>query len=174
MSKGQRSEMKVLNEQISQASVQLDILDEQLLHAKLLSPFDGVVVSGDLSQSLGVPVERGELLFEVAPLHEYRVILDVYESEIDRVKVGQVGEMVLNSLPKFHFPITVEKITPVSTAEEGANYFLVEAKLGDVSERLRPGMEGFGKISVARCRLIWIWTHEIFEWLRLWMWSWWP
>ncbi len=114
------------------------------------------------------------MLFEVAPLHEYRVKLNVNESEIDQIKVGQTGEMVLNSLPKIHFPVTVENITPVSKAEEGTNYFLVEARLDNVSERLRPGMEGFGKVSIAHCRLIWIWTHDIVVWLRLWSWSWWP
>ena len=36
--------------------------------------FDGVVVSGDLSQSLGAPVERGQVLFEIAPLDGYRVV----------------------------------------------------------------------------------------------------
>jgi hypothetical protein len=39
---------------------------------------------------------------------------------------------------------------------------------------LRPGMEGIGKISAGRERMIWIWTHGLTDWLRLWVWSWWP
>ena len=39
---------------------------------------------------------------------------------------------------------------------------------------LRPGMEGIGKINAGREPMVWIWTHEIIDWLRLWFWSWWP
>lgn len=174
MAEGKRADMKILKEQVIQAEAQLALLDEQLLRAKLLATFDGIVVSGDLSQSLGAPVERGQVLFEIAPLHDYRVKLEVDEREISQIKVGQTGIMILNAMPKTHLPITVEKITPVSTAEEGTNYFQVEAKLDKVTERLRPGMEGFGKVYVDQRKLIWIWTHNLIDWVRLWTWAWWP
>jgi len=174
MADGNRAGMKVLNEQVSQAKVQLHLLDEQLSRAQLVAPFAGIVVSGDLSQSLGSPVERGDVLFEVAPLDDYRVKLQVDEREIRQIKVGQTGTLVLNSMPETRMPITVEKITPVSAASEGKNFFVVEAKLDEISERLRPGMEGYSKVSIDRRRLIWIWTHELIDWVHLWMWSWWP
>ncbi len=174
MAIGKRADMKILKEQINQTDTQLALLDEQLSRTKLLATFDGMVVSGDLSQSLGTPVELGQVLFVVSPLNDYRVKLEVDEREISRINVGQTGRLVLNALPKTQFPVTVEKITPVSTTEEGVNFFHVEARLDETSERLRPGMEGFGKISVERNRLIWIWTHGLTDWLRLWSWSWWP
>jgi hypothetical protein len=63
----------------------------------------------------------------------------------------------------------------VSTAEEGANRFRVEARLepGDLV-RLRPGMEGVGKISVDQRKLAWIWSHKIVHWVRMFFWTWWP
>ena len=66
------------------------------------------------------------------------------------------------------------KMTPVAVSEEGRNYFLVEARLDSVSERLRPGMEGFGKIEIDERKLVWIWTHGLIDWARLWLWSWLP
>ncbi len=174
MAEGKRANMKILKEQVNQAEAQLALLEEQISRTKMLAPFTGVVVSGDLSQSLGAPVERGKVLFEVAPLQTYRVKLQVDEREVSQIKVGQRGDLVFNAVPETYFPITVEKITPVSTAKEGQNYFLVEAKLEQVSERLRPGMEGFGKVTVERRKLIWIWTHNLIDWVRLWVWSWWP
>jgi hypothetical protein len=77
-------------------------------------------------------------------------------------------------MPGDSFPLVVDKITPVSTAKEGRNYFRVEARLKSTSERLRPGMEGVGKITIDRRKLIWIWTHELIDWLRLTLWSWIP
>ena len=68
----------------------------------------------------------------------------------------------------------VEKITPVSTPEEGRNVFRVEARLDETSVPLRPGMEGVGKVNIDRRKIIWIWTHDLVDWVRLWTWSWMP
>jgi hypothetical protein len=35
-------------------------------------------------------------------------------------------------------------------------------------------MEGIGKIAIDRRKLIWIWTHELIDWLRLKLWAWMP
>ena len=66
------------------------------------------------------------------------------------------------------------KTTPVNTAKEGRNFFRVEAQLEGSGDRLRPGMEGIGKIYVDERHLFWIWTHSLTDWLRLWLWSWMP
>jgi multidrug efflux pump subunit AcrA (membrane-fusion protein) len=169
-----RASMRILREQLNQASAQIALLDEQLARSNMTAPFDGVIVRGDLSQSLGAPVERGQVLFEVAPLEGYRIKLQVDERDIGWVKLNQTGDLLLNSLPNEHFPIRVENITSVSTASEGKNYFLVEAGLEQVTDRLRPGMEGVGKVEIGRRKLIWVLTHDLIDWMRLWVWSWWP
>jgi RND family efflux transporter MFP subunit len=174
MAKHDRPQVRVIQAKIDQAEAQLSLLDEQLARTKVVAPFNGVVMKGDLSQSLGSPVERGQVLFEVAPLESYRVIVQVDERDIADIAVGQEGELVLPSMPGDTFPLVVDKITPVSTAKEGRNYFRVEAYLKNTSERLRPGMEGVGKITVDRRKLIWIWTHELIDWLRLKLWAWIP
>jgi hypothetical protein len=66
----------------------------------------------------------------------------------------------------------VRQVTPISTAQDGRNYFRVEAELDQASARLRPGMEGIGKVEVGERKLIWIWTHSLVDWLRLWAWKW--
>jgi hypothetical protein len=35
-------------------------------------------------------------------------------------------------------------------------------------------MEGVGKIVADQRRLLWIWTHEATDWLRLALWNWLP
>ena len=174
MAKHDRPQIRIIGAKIEQAEAQISLLDEQLMRTKVVAPFDGVVMKGDLSQSLGAPVERGQVLFEVAPLESYRVIVEVDERDIADVAVGQRGELVLPSMPGEGFPLIIEKITPVSIAKEGRNYFRVEARLDKTSERLRPGMEGIGKVSVDRRKLIWIWTHDLIDWLRLKLWAWTP
>ena len=123
------------------------------------------------SQLLGTPVEQGKLLFQVAPLDAYRVILEVDERDIASIELGQPGELTLSALPNQGMDFTVRQITPVSSQQEGRNYFRVEAQLDAPSDRVRPGMEGVGKITIGDRRLIWIWTHSLVDWLRSWAWK---
>jgi RND family efflux transporter MFP subunit len=174
MAKHDRAQVQINKAKIDQAEAQISLLDEQLARTKVVTPFDGIVMSGDLTQSLGAPVERGQVLFEVAPLDAYRVMVQVDERDIGEIVVGQRGELALPSMPGEIFPLAISKITPVSTAKEGRNYFRVEAQLENPSPRLRPGMEGIGKVTVDQRKLIWIWTHEVIDWVRLKLWAWWP
>jgi hypothetical protein len=114
------------------------------------------------------------VLFEVAPLDGYRIILEVDERNIADTAVGQRGHLTLSALPGQPLPLIVERLTPVAIAEGGRNFFRVEARpVGPVPE-LRPGMEGVAKFDVGRRQLIWIWTHSLVDWLRLWLWTWLP
>ena len=174
MAEGNRASVKILREQISQAEAQINLLDEQLVRSRMVAPFDGLVITGDLSQALGSPVQRGQVLFEIAPLEDYRLRLRVDERQINQIKLGQKGTLILNSLPEEPLPMTIRKVTPVATAEEGHNLFMVEADLDRSLASLRPGMEGYGKVDIDERKLIWIWTHDVYDWLRLWVWSWWP
>ena len=169
-----RAGVRILGAQVEQAQARIALLSEQLARARITAPFDGVVVSGDLSQSLGAPVSRGDVLFEIAPLASYRVILKVDERDVSQLQVGQTGGLALAGLPGEPLTVKVEKITPVASAEEGKNLFRVEAALDGASSDLRPGMKGVAKIDVDERNLLWIWTHRLTYWLRLWWWSWWP
>ena len=94
------------------------------------------------------------------------------EREIGDVQEGQQGNLVLSGMPAKLLPFKVETITPVSTTEQGLNFFQIEAQLQQQSDLLRPGMEGIAKIGIGPRRLMWIWTHELVDWLRLKLWSW--
>ena len=175
MANHDRAQAEIVSAQIAQSEAQLAQVDEQLARTLMVAPFDGLIVSGDLSQSLGSPVERGQVLFEIAPLNDYRVALQVDERDIAEVAIGQRGELTASSIPGERFPFEVTKITPVNTAKEGRNFFRVEAALtGTPGPRLRPGMEGVGKINIDERKLVWIWTHSFTDWVRLWLWSWMP
>jgi RND family efflux transporter MFP subunit len=169
----ERTQVAILRARLDHADAQLELLSKQLARARLVAPFDGIVVKGDLSQALGSPVAKGDVLFELAPLEGYRIILKVDDRDVSQVAVGQTGELALSALPGEPLALTVERVTPVSTVEEGRNYFRVEARLEKPAASLRPGMEGIAKIHVERRRLLWIWTHEMVDWMRLWVWSWW-
>jgi RND family efflux transporter MFP subunit len=171
LAKHDRTNLVLLASQIRQAQSQLELAEEKLARTRIVAPFDGVVVSGDLSQMLGSPVEKGKTLFEIAPLHAYRLIVQVDERDVRYVAVGQGGTLLLAGMPTDPLPLVVKKITPVTVAEEGRNSFRIEARLTELDPRLRPGMEGVAKIETGRRSIIWIWTHAVLEWLRLAAWK---
>lgn len=175
MSSRDRARMLVLGSQIDQAEAQLALVEEKLARTRIVAPFDGVLISGDLTQSLGAPLERGQVLFEVAPLDAYRVVLQVDEHDVSDVRIGQHGALVLQSMPENRYAFTVTKITPVTTAKDGRNFFRAEAKLDAAQGApLRPGMEGVAKIEIDRRLLIRIWARELVNWVRLKAWAWLP
>jgi RND family efflux transporter MFP subunit len=157
-----------------QAQAQLDLVDEKLARARITAPIDGLVVSGDLTQLLGSPVEQGQTLFEVAPLDAYRVILRVDERDIGELKPGQRGQLVLTGLSKEPLPFLVRTITAVAEPGDGKNLFRVEAELDRAVPYLRPGMEGVGKVEVGERKVLWVWTHGLADWVRLTLWRWSP
>ena len=87
---------------------------------------------------------------------------------------NQQRRLALTALPGEQLPLTVQRITPVAIAEDGVSYFRVEAHLDEPVPGLRPGMEGVAKIEIERRHMLWIWTHGLTDWLRLWAWSWLP
>lgn len=174
MAEREAAKVEILTAQMNQVQSEIALLDDQLAHTRVMAPFDGIIVSGDLSQALGSPVEKGKVLFEVAPLDGYRVVLEVDERDIADVRVGQQGQLLLSAFPSEPVKVTVSKITPVSTAKGGRNFFRVEATLDEPHDRLRPAMEGAGKIEIDRRSLIWIWTHQVVDWIRLAFWTWVP
>lgn len=166
--------MQVVGAQLRQSSAQLALVTEKIARARLSAPFDGIVVSGDLSQQIGAPVETGKKLFEVAPLQSYRIILQVDEREIRHLRMGQGGRLVMTGIAGEPMDFKVAKVTPVATAQDGRNFFRVEAALSEASPRLRPGMEGIGKIEVGDRSLWWVLTHSFTDWLILSLWTWLP
>jgi RND family efflux transporter MFP subunit len=163
--------VQILEAEKSKAEAQLSRIEEQLARTRIEAPFAGFVVSGDLSRSLGAPVERGEVLFEIAPLDGYRVALRVQESDLAYVAPGQSGQVALSSFSNEPFPFVVEQIVGAAQVEQGRNVFRVDARLEATAPGLRPGMNGVAKISVEQRKLIWIWTRELLQRARVWLWS---
>ena len=66
-------------------------------------------------------------------------------------------------------------ILPIYLREMGSTALIDETQEVALARELQEGRQGIAKIAVDRRRpLLWVWTHRITDWLRLWMWSWLP
>lgn len=160
--------------QIQQARAQAALADAELARAQRVAPIDGVIVSGDLSQKLGAPVQLGEVLFEVAPLDRYRVEMHVDERDLAFVSEGMSGRLTLSGYPSDGLPLRVTRITPLAEVRDGANGFRVEATLESAPAGLRPGMEGVAKLDAGEALAVWVWTRRLVDWARRTAWTWQP
>ncbi len=148
LARRERAEAVILAAQMRQAQAQLALVEEKLARSRITAPIAGLVVTGDLSQRLGSPVESGEMLFEIAPLDAYRVVIQVDERDIAYVQVGQTGAHGAHRPPGRADPFKVGNVTAISEQQDGRNVFRVEAEVDGTAADLRPGMEGVGKIAV--------------------------
>ncbi|MFT3858314.1 MAG: efflux RND transporter periplasmic adaptor subunit [Aquabacterium sp.] len=174
MTRADRSEAALALSRLEEAQAQLALVDEQLQRTQLRAPFDGVLIQGDLSQSVGAPVKQGDTLMTVASTQRWRVMIEIDEGDIGRVHIGQTGEMALSALPWDTLPIRVRRITPLAQAREGRNLFEVEAEFtARVPRDVRPGLLGQAKVQVGHAPLLWRGVRPLVERIRLGLWSWW-
>jgi hypothetical protein len=169
-----RSEARIVQARLAQVQAQSNLLQQNLERVELRAPLGGVVIAGDLSRSLGAPVERGQVLFEVAPLNEYRLVLDINEQEIANIEAGQIGSLSLMALPQERWRFVVEQVSPVFQDVDGQVSYRTEAHIEGGTQPLRPGMEGVGKIEIGRRSFGWILFHKMLDWVRLQAWLWLP
>jgi len=171
LAKKARTELSILRAKAEQIEAEHALVKERLERTELKAPFNGYVTSGDLSQSLGAPVSIGDVLFEVAPAEEYKVVVKVDERDMAGVDADKSGRVVIAAMPSDPIPFEVDQVVPLAISGEGNSYFRVEAKFDQATPDLRPGMEGVARLNMGERKLIWIWTHKLVDKIKLWLWS---
>lgn len=167
-----KAQAHIYKSQVNQSEAQLGLLQQKISRSSLLSPLDGVIISGDLSRSLGAPVTMGDVLFEIAPLDEYRLVIRVDEKQVIDVQPGQTGMLSLQALHNRRLPFVVNKVSPVFEESLSGIAYRVDASIDDSLPSLRPGMQGLARIDIDRRSFLWIYLHEVYYAIRLWLWSW--
>lgn len=168
------AQANIIRAQLKQTEAQLKLVAEQLARTRMRAPFDGYIVEGDLSQSVGGSIERGDTLFKIAPLDGFRVVLEVEEGDIDDVVPGQTGSLRLAAFPELPIDYRVTRITPLAQQSDGRNFFRVEADLDGDLAKLRPGMQGVARTAIEERPLAWVMGHNLIDWARLTFWKWQP
>jgi len=158
-----------------QLEEQIQLLTEQIEKASIKARIAGTVISGDLERFVGASVEKGQVLFEVAPIRSLRAELSVPADQIADLlaarRSGEVrGTLAAASYPQEKIDFVVERVHPLAEEVDGQVAFEVRAKLRSTPDWMRPGMEGVAHVRLGRRRLAWLWSRRLVNWLRLWLW----
>lgn len=146
--------------------LQTDLLQHRRDNLEIRSPLSGVVVSGDLKQSEGMPMSRGETLLEIAPLGEMVVEIAVPESDVAHAREGMQVDFYVHALPSRMMSGTISRIHPRSELRNHDNVYIAEVRISDLENTLRPGMRGRAKIISDRHPLGWNLFHKAYFAMR--------
>lgn len=143
-----------------QAEENLALLELRLDQLTIRSPIDGVVLRGDLKRTLGAPVTKGQVLYEVAPLDEMIAEVSIPEEEIHRIAVGMPVTVRLDAFSGTLFRGTLDRVHPRAELRDEASVFIAEMKLDAHDAAVRPGMRGRASISTTKSAFIWTWIRR--------------
>lgn len=176
LARSDRAQMGLHLARSDEVGARLQLVRRELGRTRIEAPMDALVLDGDLSRSVGMPVRRGDTLMRLVPDQTPRVVIEIDERDIDAVRPGQSARLALSALPWDTLALQVERVQPAARSVEGANVFEVEAWLRPgadaAASALRPGLTGVARIEVGRqSRLVTLGTRVV-DWLRLQWWRW--
>jgi hypothetical protein len=161
-------QLALANQELARA--ELAINDRRIEMAGVRSPIDGVIIAGDLRKLVGSTVARGTPLFQVAPLDDWIIEIDVPEADADDLNAGLEGSFSPNARPEESRDFHVTRVRPASETRGEKNVFIGEAK-GDLPfDWMRPGMEGVARVRVGQRPVWWVMFHRVIDYLRLKLW----
>jgi putative peptide zinc metalloprotease protein len=131
---------------LEEAQRELAVL--QARHDRLVvrAPIDGVVLGHRLQERLGLALDEGELLVEVASARHRRARVSIPPKRAGEVGEGQTVVLRLESRPELKFVTQVSAVAPA--AEQGWLVADVLIPFGDWQPD--PGMSGVAKIRTVR------------------------
>ncbi len=168
LSKDEAAAIVVASSKLEEARTQLELAQRQLERTALRAPFDGVLISGDLSQSIGMPVKRGQELMTMATERAYRIVAEVDEQDVAALRLGQKAQVLFAALPE-PVAFSVARIAPVANTADGRNVFEVEGSSaldGADAITLRPGLRGVAKIEIESSFVAAVWWQRVSQWWR--------
>ena len=146
-----------------------DLLSDRLGQLEVISPIDGVVVSGDLQKFVGSPLERGKTLMEVAPMDKMIIEVEIPEYEIGYVEKGAKTRVKIDAIGGSSIRLPLEEIYPAAEVRDDRNVFIGRISLDNPQLNLRPGMLGKATTYGPRRPWIWSWVRGAVERVMWWV-----
>lgn len=149
--------------------LEVEFLRYQQQNLEIRSPIKGLILTGDLARSKGVPVETGQKLFEVADFEKFVTEISVTDEDINWVKEEQEVALRLESRGGKVFESKIEQIYPVSEVADGDNVFVCLAYITDEGNKnfLRPGMRGRARVKAGWKPLGWVIFYKPYNYIKV-------
>ena len=146
------AQLKSAEAQVAQAQASLNQNEVNLEHTVIRTPIDGIVTSRlvDVGQTVAASFQAPELFVIAADLTKMRVIADIDESDVGRIRPSQRVTFTVDAYPAEEFEGSVSQIRlePLVTQNVVTYATVIDAPNPDL--KLKPGMTATVTIEVAR------------------------
>ncbi len=145
----QQGQFEVTKAQVAAAEAQIGAIQAQLQQSqtnvgwtKIYSPVDGVVVSRSIDPGSTVVASfQAPVLFVIAQdLRKMRVLADVDEADVGKLKEGMDAEAVVDAFPGESFKGLVQQVRYSPNNVQGVVTYSAVVEVENPEEKLRPGM----------------------------------
>jgi HlyD family secretion protein len=151
---------------ITQNQANLTRFADVLQKSRYVAPFDGVITSLPVREGetvvIGIQNSPGSTLMSIADMSVITAEVEMDETDIVDVKLGQPAEVAIDAIPNKTFKAVVTEIgdnaivrstgvatSQQTTASDEAKEFKVVVTLQDPPENLRPGLSATAKVTTA-------------------------
>lgn len=131
--------------QINALQAEINAAAATIRTAEIIAPISGVITEVNAApldviqaNSAGIVVET--LAIRMDDLSAYYVDVDIHESKINDVQIGQTVELTFDAVPLVEYSGKISNISIVGKVTNNVVHFPVTVKLDQVSPELKPGM----------------------------------
>ncbi|MGA6987247.1 MAG: efflux RND transporter periplasmic adaptor subunit [Terriglobales bacterium] len=151
---------------------EVDRARQRLERTHLRALMDGWVTTPHVEDLTGRHLAAGDTFAEVADSSTARVDVAIDESEVSLLRPGAAAAIKVEGFPTHTFRGNVAVVSPKSQADGDVRLFYARVDVPNPDGRLRPGMQGRGKISVGWHPIGYVLFRSPFMWFYSKLWSW--
>ena len=154
-----REEILRAQAQLARAEAAVKNARTQLGYCTITAPRSGVIVKKYVEKGSIVTAGRsafgggtgaGITIAEIADISRMRVLVDVDETDIARIRVGQEVDVTFDAYPGLRFSGKVIKIAPQAVVDQNVTTVPVTVELNRADRRLKPQMNATCEFIVSR------------------------
>ncbi|MDH7601363.1 MAG: efflux RND transporter periplasmic adaptor subunit [Armatimonadota bacterium] len=147
--------------QLARAEAAVKNAKTQLGYCTITAPRSGIIVKKYVEKGSIVTAGRsafgggtgaGITIAEIADVSRMQVLVDVDETDIARIRVGQDVDVTFDAFPGEHFRGKVIKIAPQAVVEQNVTTIPVTVELEHADSRLKPEMNATCEFIIMRKR----------------------
>jgi multidrug efflux system membrane fusion protein len=145
---------------------------EQLSRMTLRAQIGGVVTTPHLENLVGKKLSLGDPMMELVSTDNVVVDVAVPERDVTLLRAGDRARVKLESYPTRTFGGTVSVVSPAAEVVGDTRAFYARITVPNPSGNLRPGMQGYSKISTSLRPLGYVLLRDpaLWVWSKLWGW----
>ena len=151
-SRSAEARLKSGEAQVVQARASLNQSEVNLEHTVIRAPIDGIVISRlvDVGQTVAASLQAPELFVIAADLTKMRVIANIDESDVGRVRPGQKVVFTVDAYPDEEFEGAVSQIRLEPVVQQNVVTYATVVDAPNPDLKLKPGMTATITLEIVR------------------------